>query len=333
MSYGELGRTAKASLIYGATLAKSMVLAGHGDILHEEREIADELGGKVVGKWSTGRYRSDMNYLSFCHGVCIDMGMAPSLLVPGNISTKEVSEAFGVAKGNVIDLPRSHFDLAGEDDIKAHIDLLKEVLEYKVPIMVKFTGGEVYEKVRCAIEAGADAIVLEGMRAWRARNMEATAEHVGEPLPAMMPPAMRAFIDTKAKARGVRLLVQGGIMSGEDTFKAIAMGADAVGLDCAALVAIGCKLLGGCHTNKCPQGIATVDPKLEAKVNFKQAGEQLANLMRTFNNEAVSIARQVGLCKLSEASMTNLRALTYDAAAITGVRILGFDRSLPLWVQ
>ena len=129
------------------------------------------------------------------------------------------------------------------------------------------------------------------------------------------------------------MLVQGGILGGQDAYKALAMGADAVGLDCAALVAIGCRLLGVCHMGKCPQGIATIDPKLEAKVNFKQAGERLANLMRTFTAEMVSLAHHSGISHLSAVSMKNLRALTYDVAAITGVKLLGFDRTLPMWVQ
>jgi glutamate synthase domain-containing protein 2 len=171
------------------------------------------------------------------------------------------------------------------------------------------------------------------MRAWRARGTEAEAEHAGEPLIGMIPAALKAFIDTKAKSRGIKLLVQGGILNGADVFKALAMGADAVGIDCAALVGIGCKLLGACHTNKCPQGIATIDPRLEAKVSFKLSANGLTNLINSFMSEVTTLARSVGADHISKLSMRNLRALTYDAAAITGVRLLGFDRSLPIWLQ
>jgi glutamate synthase domain-containing protein 2 len=111
------------------------------------------------------------------------------------------------------------------------------------------------------------------------------------------------------------------------------MGADAVGLDCAALVGIGCKLFGACQTGRCPQGIATVDPKLESKLNFKEAGKGLANLMSALMADMKALACSAGLKDMSEASMRNLRAITFDAAAMTGVRLLGFDRSLPMWLQ
>lgn len=333
MSFGELGRTAKIALLYGATTARTMVMAGHGGLLHEEREISDELDGTIVAKWSRGRHGVNIEHLSFCDGVCIDLASGPGLLVQASASTKEVAESYGVPKGGAISQPRSHLDLRTEDDIKAHIELLREALQYEVPVLVKFSGGSVYEKVRGAIEAGADAVVLEGIHAWRAMNTHVQAEHAGEPLLGMIPPALRAMIDTKAKSRGFKLLVQGGILNGADAFKALALGADGVGLDCAALVAIGCRMAGVCHTGKCPQGVATVDPKLEAKINFKQAGESLAKMMRAFTEEMRVLAGFAGLTELSAASMNNLRALTYDAAAITGAKLLGFDRSLPLWIQ
>ena len=333
MSYGELGRSAKAALALGSALAGSMVLCGHGQVLAEEKEVIDDNDGRLVAKWSQGRFGNDIANLEFCHGVCIDMSASHAVLIPPDISTKEVSEAYGIPRGFQADLPTIHLDLKGEDDLKLHIDLLREALDYKVPVLVKFSGGEVYEKVRTAVEAGADAIVLESMRAWRARTTEAEAEHSGEPLLGMMPPAMKAFVDTKAKSKGVKLLVQGGRTSGADIFKALALGADAVGLDIAALIGIGCKLAGVCHGGKCPQGVATVDPKLEAKINVREAGEHLYNLINAMTDEAVHLAGYAGLGHLSAATMKNLRALTYDAAAITGVRLLGFDRSLPMWVH
>jgi glutamate synthase domain-containing protein 2 len=333
ITYGEVGRTAKASLMYGATMAKTMVMSGHGRLLHEEREIVDELDGLVVAKWSRDRHGIDIDQLEFCNGVCIDLAQGPKVIVPANIVTKEVAENFDVQRGMEVSQPRAHLDLRDDDDLMHHINMLREALQYEVPVMVKVSGGDVYEKVRSSIEAGADAVVLEGMHAWRARGTEAMSEHMGEPLVGMIPAAVRAFIDTKAKNRGVKLLVQGGILSGADAFKAMAMGADAVGLDCAALVGIGCKLLGACHTNKCPQGIATIDPKLEAKVSFKMAGKNLGNLIQALVTEMSSLADAAGLNHLSASSMRNLRALTYDAAAVTGTRLLGLDRSLPLWLQ
>jgi glutamate synthase domain-containing protein 2 len=333
MSYGELGRTAKAGLALGSALAGSMVLCGHGVLLPEEKEVTDENGGRLVAKWSKGRFGDDMANLSFGHGVCIDMSMDPGILVPPEISTKEVADVYGIPRGALADTPISHLDLQGEDDLKLHVDLLREALDYKVPVMVKFSGGEVYEKVRAAIEAGAEAVVLEGMQAWRARSDDVHAEHAGEPLLGMLPPAVRAFVDTKAKAKGVKLLVQGGINGGADVFKALAMGADAVGLDCAALVGVGCRMTGVCNTNKCPQGVATVDPRLESKVSVKESGEHLYNLITAFTDEIVHLAGYAGLAHISAATMKNLRALTYDAAAITGVRLVGYDRLLPHWVH
>lgn len=107
MSYGEIGRTSKAALALGAALAGSMVLCGHGAILSEEKEVTDENDGRLVAKWSKGRFGNDIGNISFCHGVCIDLSMDPGILVPADICTKEVAEAYGVPRGTTAQVPIS----------------------------------------------------------------------------------------------------------------------------------------------------------------------------------------------------------------------------------
>jgi glutamate synthase domain-containing protein 2 len=122
---------------------------------------------------------------------------------------------------------------------------------------------------------------------------------------------------------------------GGEVFKALALGADAVGLPEAARIAIGCNEGGGgnCHTGKCPAGIATTDPRLESKLDWKTAGQSLANYLAALNDEVKLLTAATGHTSVRGLSTEDLRALTYDAAALTGVKLAGYERVLPMWMH
>ena len=160
-------------------------------------------------------------------------------------------------------------------------------------------------------------------------------KEAGVPLVSVFGPARRALEETGAREKGVKLLVSGGIGDGADVFKALALGADAVGLPEAARTAIGCTEGGRgiCHAGKCPAGIATMDQRLESKLDWKSAGQCLANYLVALNDEVKLLAAATGHTTIHGITMEDLRALTYDAAALTGVKLAGFERVLPMWMH
>jgi glutamate synthase domain-containing protein 2 len=219
--------------------------------------------------------------------------------------------------------------------LKLHISLLRELSGHRIPVIVKLGAARVHQETKLAVECGADAVWIEALESPLYGAPDVVVEEVGLPLISVFEPAKKAFEETGARDKGVRLLVSGGITDGGEVFKALALGADAVGVAEAARVAMGCneEERGNCHTGKCHAGIATLDPKLESKLDWKAAGKSVANYINALSDEVKLLAAACGHTNIHAANMDDLRALTYDAAAITGVKLAGYERSLPIWMH
>jgi glutamate synthase domain-containing protein 2 len=216
-------------------------------------------------------------------------------------------------------------------DLKKHIELLRESTKYKVPIMVKLAAGDVYEDTKLAVRAGADAVIIDGTDSNYQNLPDFTVKNLGLDSISSIPPALKAFKDVRADIRGIKLIVSGPYKSGADIFKAIAMGAHAVVINSAAEIAIGCNLCGNCNINTCPEGIATTDPKLETKLDWVEAGQKLDNYIKTIIKEFKLLMHLAGYKKISEIDKKSLRAIDYETAAVTGTKLMGYDKTLPMW--
>src|SRR5205085_4238629 len=131
-----------------------------------------------------------------------------------------------------------HPDWTGPDDMEIKIHELREITDWEKPIYVKVGASRPYYDVALAVKAGADAVELDGMQGGTAATQEVFIEHVGQPTLACVRPAVKALTEL-GMHRKVQLIVSGGIRSGADVAKALALGADAVSIGTAALVALG----------------------------------------------------------------------------------------------
>ena len=192
--------------------------------------------------------------------------------------------------------------------------------------------------VMLAVKAGADAVVLDGMQGGTAATQDVFIEHVG--IPTL--PAVRLAVEALQEMdmhREVQLIVSGGIRSGADAAKALALGADAVSIGSAAMVALGCNKpvfeedyhkLGTipgcchhCHTGRCPVGVTTQDPVLEARLKPEQGARWLRNYVTTMVLELQTIARACGKSHVHNLEPEDLVALTVEAAAMARVPLAG----------
>jgi len=216
------------------------------------------------------------------------------------------------------------------EDMKRMVAFLRDVTNYRVPIFFKLGPSRPYEDVRACIEAGADAISIDGLVGGTGASPAIVTQGVGIPTLALIPPAVRALKEMGVHHK-VKLFILGGIRNGLDAYKAIAMGADAVGFGAAAEIAMGCRACMACHTGRCAYGITSQDPELRARLNPEEAGQRLANFIKATAEEIKILAMLSGHDDIRNLSEEDLRAMDLNTAAISGLKLIGYERRLPWW--
>jgi glutamate synthase domain-containing protein 2 len=233
-----------------------------------------------------------------------------------------------------------HPDWTGPDDLEIKIEELREITDWEKPIYVKIGASRPYYDTALAVKSGADVIVLDGMQGGTAATQEVFIESVGIPTLAAIRPAVKALQELGFH-RKVQLIVSGGIRNGADVAKALALGADAVSIGTAALVALGdndpvleedyarlgttAGAYDDWHEGRDPAGITTQDPELANRLDPVKGGRRLANYLKVMTLEAQTIARACGKSHVHNLEPEDLVALTIESAAMAGVPIAGTD--------
>lgn len=341
MSYGALSRHAKIALGRAATRVGISTCTGDGGMLPAEREASHLLVYQVL----PSRYGFDPEHLRAADALEIVIGQGAKPGTGGILLGQKVSDEIAAQR----DLPpgvdqRSavrHPDWMGTDDLIIKIEELREATEGKAPIAIKLGAARVTDDVKLAAKAGADIIVIDGMEAGTGASPELQLEHFGIPTMAGLVEAVAALEEIGLKDE-VKLVISGGIRSGADIAKALALGADAVAIGTAALIALNCNrpiyvedyhALGTapghchhCHTGRCPVGITTQDPALMARLDIDEAADRVANYLNALTMEVQLVARACGKWDIHDLEPEDLRALTIDASFITGVPMVGCNR-------
>ncbi len=331
---GVVSKSCKMAFAFAAAQVNTALDTPSGTY-SEEVELIKKYNGKIIHSWDAARLTANANYLTQCSAVQIVLGTggtgAMSTMIPAAKLNSELSIMWQIPEGIDVILPPKLFDFDVPADLKRHVDLLREITEFNLPILIKLAAGNIYDDTKLAVRAGADAIVIEGYDWCNQNSPTISANNLGVPAIAAIPQCVKALRDTRADKRGVKLLVAGGFRNGADIFKALALGADAAVINKAAEIAIGCDLCGKCNTNTCPAGVATTDPEREIKLDWVEAGQKLENYLITVTNELKLLLLLTGNSSISTIDSNLLRALDYHTAAVTGVPLAGFDKILPMW--
>ncbi len=340
MSFGALSARAKEALGRGASIAGTSTTTGDGGMTVEEREHSKILVYQVL----PSRYGLNPDDLRRADAIEVVVGQGAKPGGGGMLLGQKISERVAGMR----DLPpgidqRSacrHPDWTGPDDLKIKIQELREITEWEKPIYIKIGAARTYYDTALAVKAGADVIVLDGMQGGTAATQDVFIEHVG--IPTL--PALRQAVEALQELdmhRKVQLIVSGGIRSGADVAKALAMGADAVSIGVAALIALGdnspdledeYNRLGSSagyyddwHEGRDPSGISTQDEKLAARFDPELGGRRLANYLRVLTLETQTLARANGKSHVHNLEPEDLVALTIEAAAMAKVPLAGTD--------
>ena len=338
MSFGALSAQAKEALGRGASEIGTSTTTGDGGMTPEERGQSSRL----VYQYLPSRYGMNPDDLRKADAIEVVLGQGAKPGGGGMLLGQKISERVAGMRT----LPQGidqrsacrHPDWTGPDDLAIKIAELREITDWQVPIYVKIGATRTYYDVKLAVKAGADVIVLDGMQGGTAATQDVFIEHVGIPTMAAIPQATQA-LQEMGLHREVQLIVSGGIRNGADVAKAIALGADAVAIGTAALIALGdnhpryadeYQKLGSAagfyddfQDGKCPAGISTQDPELSQRLDPVAAGKRLANYLRVLTLEAQTLARACGKSHLHHLEPEDLVALNVEAAAMARVPLAG----------
>lgn len=324
MSFGALSKEAKIALAMGSTLAGTATNTGEGGMLPEERRYAK----KLIAQYASGRFGVSAEYLNNANAVEIKIGQGAKSGMGGHLLgekvTAEVSKIRMIPEGTDALSPARHMDIVGPEDLSMKISQLREITDWKVPIMVKFTSGRVSDDVKIAAKAGADAIVVDGMQGGTGAGPDVVTEHSGVPTIASIVEADEALKHINLREK-VSLIAAGGIRNGADVAKAIALGADACYIATSALVSIGCRVCQMCYAGTCRKGIATQNPQLRRRLDYIEGGKRVARYIEAMTEEAVMLTQQAGNTDLLKLEKDDLRALTVESSAMTGVKMAGLE--------
>jgi methylamine---glutamate N-methyltransferase subunit C len=343
MSFGALSAPAKEALGRGASEVGTSTTTGDGGMTPEEREHSETLVYQLL----PSRYGMNPDDLRRADAIEVVVGQGAKPGGGGMLLGHKISDRVAAMR----DLPTGidqrsasrHPDWTGPDDLEIKLHELREITDWEKPIFVKIGATRTYYDVQLAVKAGADVIVLDGMQGGTAATQEVFIEHVG--IPTL--PAVKLAVDALQELdmhRKVQLVVSGGIRTGADVAKALALGADAVSIGVAALIALGdnapeleaeYRAIGSAagfyddwQAGRDPAGISTQEDELAARFDPVLGGRRLANYLRVLTLEAQTLARACGKSHVHNMEPEDLVALTIEASLMTGVPLAGMHQSL-----
>src|SRR5271165_3909492 len=349
MSFGSLSAQAKEALGRGATIAGTSTTTGDGGMTPEEREHSRILVYQVL----PSRYGFNLDDLRAADAIEVVIGQGAKPGGAGMLLGQKVSERVAgmrtLPPGIDQRSASRHPDWTGPDDLRIKIEELREATGWEKPVYVKMGATRVEHDVKLAVAAGADVVVVDGMQGGTGATQTVFIEHAGIPTLPAVRIAAEALRDIGKKDE-VQLVVSGGIRSGADVAKALALGADAVSIGVASLLALGCNrpsyrmngedvdatedyaALGTapgfchhCHTGLCPVGVTTQDPELEQRLDPEVGARWMTNYLKALTMELTAVARACGKSNVHHLERDDLVALTVESAAMAQLPLAGTD--------
>lgn len=309
MSFGALSREAKIALARGAAAAGTAMCSGEGGILPEELEAA---GSRYIFEFAPLRYSVTDENLRAAAAIEIKIGQGtkPGMggHLPGEKVTDEIARIRGRQPGEDIISPSTIPGVEGVDDLTALVDELRE-RSLGAPIGIKLAAGHIERDIAVAVEAGADFITIDGRGGATGASPVMLRDASSVPTIFALARARRALDDMGSSAN---LIITGGLRVASDIVKALAMGADAVALASASLMALGCQQYRICGSGMCPMGIATQDPELRARLDIERGAKRVENFYRATFDDLRMFCRVMGHRSIGELSLDDL--VTCDAA-------------------
>ena len=322
MSYGAVSLSVHEALARAATECGTYFNTGEGGL----DQSLYQYGSRAIVQVASGRFGVHSKYLEAGAAVEIKIGQGakPGIggHLPGEKVTAPVARTRMIPMGSDALSPAPQHDIYSIEDLRQLIYALKEVTNYSKPISVKIAAVHNVAAIASGVvRAGADIVAIDGVRGATGAAPKVIRDNVGIPIELAI-----AQVDQRLREEGIRnnasIVVAGGFRGSADVVKAIALGADAVYIGTAALVAMGCTVCQKCYTGKCPWGIATSDPWISKRLNPDIATQRLVNLLRGWSLEIKDMMGGMGINAI-ESLRGNRLALRGVGLTKTELKILG----------
>jgi methylamine---glutamate N-methyltransferase subunit C len=321
MSFGAVSRNVRLVISQTASQLGIGFNTGEGGVLKEERETSQDL---MILQYSTGRFGLDEELLksAACVEIRFGQGAYPgkgSYLPAGKI-TSEVAEIRGLKKGKSAYSPAHHPDITTPQELKDKITWLRQITD-GIPIGAKIGCGHVEDDINILANAEVDFIALDGFGGGTGATDGYVRDNMGIPIMAALPRAHKKLEEMGLRNQ-ISLIAGGGLRTSTDFAKCLALGADALYIGTAALIAINCQQYRVCNTGLCPTGVATQNPQLMQQLNVENGIKKLSNFLKISTEEISNITRMVGKEDVKLLNKDDLVSLKREVSIITGVKWL-----------
>jgi glutamate synthase domain-containing protein 2/nitrite reductase/ring-hydroxylating ferredoxin subunit len=316
MSFGAVSAEAKEALARGAAAAGTAIGSGEGGAHPREREAACA----YILEMASGYFGWTEDVITRAHAIEIKIGQGAKPGLGGELPaakvTAEIAAVRGVAPGTTVHSPARLPDIHGPADLRRRVDEIR-ALTGGVPVGIKLAAGHVEADLAVALEAGADWVTVDGLGGGTGAAPVHVRDNVGIPS-AFALYRTRRFLEREG-VDDVQVVATGGFRTPDEMAKALAMGADAVALATASLMAVGCQQYRACHTGTCPVGIATQDPVLRDRLDVAVSAERLERFLRAATGMIVDYARICGRSRTADLCRDDLAALDPEIAHHTDI--------------
>jgi glutamate synthase domain-containing protein 2 len=316
MSFGALSKEAKLALARGSAAVGTAMCSGEGGILPESLASAH----RYIFEYVPNRYSVTDENLAAVAAVEIKIGQSakPGMggHLPGGKVTEEIAQIRGFPAGEPITSPAHYPDIRNADELRDKVTWLREKTNGK-PVGIKLAAGHLEADLEVALQAKPDFITIDGRPGATAAAPKFVKAATSIPTVFALYRARR-FLD-RAGADGVSLVITGGLRVPADFAKALALGADAIAIGTAAMIACGCQQYRVCHTGRCPVGVATQDPELRARLDVDASAERVANFLRATNKELEAFARLTGNSDVHHLGIHDLCTVNTEISGHTNI--------------
>lgn len=316
MSFGALSKEAKIALSLGSAIAKTAMCSGEGGILPEEKAASY----KYIFEYVPNRYSVTPENLleSDAIEIKIGQGTKPGMggHLPGEKVTPEIAKIRNKPLGQDIISPSKFPDVSSKEELRELVEQLR-VASNGRPVGIKIAAGRIEKDLEFCVFANPDFITIDGRGGATGASPRLVRDATSVPTVYALYRAKKYLKEHKAE--DISLIITGGLRVSSDFAKAIAMGADAIAIASAALIAAACQQYRICGSGNCPVGIATQNPELRKRLHEDASAKRVANFLNCSFDELRTFARITGHSCIHDLTVSDLCTVSREISEFTDI--------------